>query len=297
MALVVDGGGLVNKGGALGTGAACCCNKCSGPCPNGVSECAPGCGCSDSQCVPCSGPCDAENPCPAGCACVDGACVADSGACCYCANSNYGFAPSANIYYEDYCTEAEAIARLAVLQAAWDANAPDAQDALEANGYSCVRTVGTAAAERFDGLQCEGGEYWNAILGRGVLGDCCGTVDFEAEPVWTDQQFFDAIGQSGNAGYNIVFPCIGPYTNFTCTDGVQPENCCAENHHPGKTCAQNPCVVIESCVAINGCTSDSDCVFQGQDDLAPAGCYCLGYFPAANGEPEQLGTCNANEFP
>jgi hypothetical protein len=27
MALVVDGGGLVNKGGALGTGAACCCNK------------------------------------------------------------------------------------------------------------------------------------------------------------------------------------------------------------------------------------------------------------------------------
>ena len=34
MALVVDGGGLVNKGGALGTGAACCCNtsKCSGGC-------------------------------------------------------------------------------------------------------------------------------------------------------------------------------------------------------------------------------------------------------------------------
>jgi hypothetical protein len=28
MALVVDGGGLVNKGGALGTGAACCCGGC-----------------------------------------------------------------------------------------------------------------------------------------------------------------------------------------------------------------------------------------------------------------------------
>jgi hypothetical protein len=50
MALVVDGGGLVNKGGALGTGAACCCNKCSGPC-------------------------DGENPCPEGCVCVDGECV------------------------------------------------------------------------------------------------------------------------------------------------------------------------------------------------------------------------------
>jgi hypothetical protein len=50
MALVVDGGGLVNKSGALGTGQACCCNKCSGPC-------------------------DEENPCPEGCVCVDGECV------------------------------------------------------------------------------------------------------------------------------------------------------------------------------------------------------------------------------
>ena len=56
MALVVDGGGLVNKGGALGTGAACCCNKCSGPC-------------------------DEENPCATGCVCVDGQCVG-GGACC-----------------------------------------------------------------------------------------------------------------------------------------------------------------------------------------------------------------------
>jgi len=32
MALVVDGGGLVNKGGALGTGAACCCNPPPPPC-------------------------------------------------------------------------------------------------------------------------------------------------------------------------------------------------------------------------------------------------------------------------
>jgi hypothetical protein len=44
MALVVDGGGLVNKGGALGTGQACCCNKCSGPCDE-ENPCTPGCVC------------------------------------------------------------------------------------------------------------------------------------------------------------------------------------------------------------------------------------------------------------
>lgn len=58
MALVNEGGALRVVGGALGTGQACCCNKCSGPCPNGVEDCAPGCGCKDSQCVPCSGPCE-----------------------------------------------------------------------------------------------------------------------------------------------------------------------------------------------------------------------------------------------
>lgn len=58
MALVVDGGGLVNKGGALGTGEACCCNKCSGPC-------------------------DTENPCPEGCECVEGQCTGEAaGVCC-----------------------------------------------------------------------------------------------------------------------------------------------------------------------------------------------------------------------
>ena len=56
MALVVDGGGLVNKGGALGTGAACCCNKCSGPCEaNG--DCAPGCVCVYGECKICTCAC------------------------------------------------------------------------------------------------------------------------------------------------------------------------------------------------------------------------------------------------
>ena len=83
MALVSQGGSLLLRNGALATGAACCCNKCSGPCPNGVSECAPGCGCKDSQCVPCSGPCDEENPCPEECSCIDGNCGPKRpGACC-----------------------------------------------------------------------------------------------------------------------------------------------------------------------------------------------------------------------
>ena len=75
MTLASNNGKLILRDGKLGTGEACCCGGCSGPCPAGVSECAPGCGCKDSQCVPCSGPCDGENPCPEGCVCVDGECV------------------------------------------------------------------------------------------------------------------------------------------------------------------------------------------------------------------------------
>lgn len=59
MALVVDGGGLVNKGGALGTGAACCCGGGGGVC-------------------------DCQNPCPEGFQCVDGECVAGVTDCCFC---------------------------------------------------------------------------------------------------------------------------------------------------------------------------------------------------------------------
>lgn len=74
MDLVVQNGALLKKGNSLGTGQACCCGKCSGPCPTGVGDCAPGCGCKNSECVPCSGPCDEANPCPEGCECVEGTC-------------------------------------------------------------------------------------------------------------------------------------------------------------------------------------------------------------------------------
>ena len=59
-----------------------CCNPCSGPCPNGVTDCAPGCGCKDESCVPCSGPCEASGDCAPGCACVNGVCC-PANACCY----------------------------------------------------------------------------------------------------------------------------------------------------------------------------------------------------------------------
>jgi hypothetical protein len=55
MALVNQGGSLLLQNGALATTQACCCNKCSGPCPNGVSDCAPGCECVDGQCAYCTG--------------------------------------------------------------------------------------------------------------------------------------------------------------------------------------------------------------------------------------------------
>ena len=75
MALINQGGALLLQGGALAGGAACCCGKCSGPCPNGVADCATGCGCSSGQCVPCQGACDEENPCPEGCYCCNGQCI------------------------------------------------------------------------------------------------------------------------------------------------------------------------------------------------------------------------------
>jgi len=75
MALINQGGALLLQGGALASGAACCCGKCSGPCPNGVADCATGCGCSSGQCVPCQGACDEENPCPEGCYCCNGQCI------------------------------------------------------------------------------------------------------------------------------------------------------------------------------------------------------------------------------
>jgi hypothetical protein len=57
MALVVDGGGLVNKGGALGTGQECCCG--GPPCPHPPI----GTECDDSRCRP--------GDCPDGCFCFE----------------------------------------------------------------------------------------------------------------------------------------------------------------------------------------------------------------------------------
>lgn len=61
MPLYLKDGKLLVKGGALGTGQACCCNKCSGPC-DGENPCPPGCVCVDGECQesPCSGPCDSS---------------------------------------------------------------------------------------------------------------------------------------------------------------------------------------------------------------------------------------------
>jgi hypothetical protein len=52
MALINQGGKLLLRDGKLGTGQACCCNKCSGPC-DGENPCPPGCVCVDGQCVEC----------------------------------------------------------------------------------------------------------------------------------------------------------------------------------------------------------------------------------------------------
>ena len=118
MALVVDGGGLVNKGGALGTGAACCCNKCSGPC-DGENPCPEGCVCFQGRCLPaCVG---GGKTCPEGWFCCsqlvniqnNGAVYLDvclpllipdqeEGQCCF----NYGAAcnPDAKTFAECFCT-------------------------------------------------------------------------------------------------------------------------------------------------------------------------------------------------
>ena len=47
MALINQGGKLLLQNGALTTGQACCCNKCSGPCDK-YNKCVLGCGCDTS---------------------------------------------------------------------------------------------------------------------------------------------------------------------------------------------------------------------------------------------------------
>jgi hypothetical protein len=61
MALINQGGKLLLQNGALASGAACCCNKCSGPCDS-ENPCPEGCACVDGECVtsPCSGPCGCQ---------------------------------------------------------------------------------------------------------------------------------------------------------------------------------------------------------------------------------------------
>ncbi len=227
MALVVDGGGLVNKGSALGTGQACCCNKCSGPCPEGVSECAPGCGCKDSQCVPCSGPCDEENPCPEGCVCVDGECVT-AGACCWCPEQNdYAWMGQPAV---QYCTSDTEYAEEQQNQMEFDnallaVRIQEAEDA----GFDCLISVyseiislGSCPAPE---LGLEGTGTAKRRTAAYLNFACCGVIDVDAP-------FFNH------------FPlCIqGP--ERACEDGVTAENCaarCNSTHHPGQTCAEEPC--------------------------------------------------------
>ena len=63
MAITVEDGKIVVEGGSIGTGQACCCKKCEGPCEEN-EDCAPGCRCVDGECVEeCSGPCsECEEP-------------------------------------------------------------------------------------------------------------------------------------------------------------------------------------------------------------------------------------------
>ena len=51
-----EGGKPIFKDGKVGTGAACCCNKCSGPCESN-GDCAPGCVCVYGECKICTCAC------------------------------------------------------------------------------------------------------------------------------------------------------------------------------------------------------------------------------------------------
>ena len=81
MALINQGGKLLLKNGALAGGTACCCGKCSGPCPTGVTDCPVGCGCSSGQCVECASQAYCRpgmygfGTCPPGCCCLGNKCV------------------------------------------------------------------------------------------------------------------------------------------------------------------------------------------------------------------------------
>jgi hypothetical protein len=89
VAITVEDGKIVVEGGSIGTGEACCCKKCEGPCDE-ENPCPEGCICCNGVCVEeipegeCCGPCDEENPCPEGCICCNGVCVEEipEGECC-----------------------------------------------------------------------------------------------------------------------------------------------------------------------------------------------------------------------
>lgn len=225
MALVVDGGGLVNKGGALGTGAACCCNKCSGPCPTGVSECAPGCGCKDSQCVPCSGPCDEENPCGEGCSCIDGECgPAD---CCFCNGLSFAWQGGEWRGRSSWDSKEEAKSAAEEIVGICESLAED----MKANGY-CDASVtevdlDTAVYPFTPPWLDPPVEQWFLNLSTLIVAGGCCSGEYASGPPLGPKYPFEPLQNNYVFG---VTPCVdnGQRTNVTCfpCSGCQGDPCC-----------------------------------------------------------------------
>jgi hypothetical protein len=279
MALINQGGKLLLQNGALASGAACCCNKCSGPC-------------------------DSENPCPEGCACVDGECVTSpcSGPC---GCQEQDFACSV-IFFDteeeanQFCQDPAKIFRncdiydpavnpLPDQGERWgvdycECTAPSAcpegcacvdGECVQGTGACCVCTDGWYY--QFIGDRSwdtkEEADAWNLVL-EGIAATAVNSLEANGyECIFSNppsQPFLDESldppkwynpGQGGHGGTccgvidyegtpasdgdnDTIYPCIQDDVTRDCVEGVSQaecEDCEAHTFHAGQTCGDNPC--------------------------------------------------------
>ena len=211
-----NNGKIILKNGNIGNGAACCCNKCSGPC-------------------------DGESPCPEGCACVDGQCVPGGSSCCRCGavlfEYPYQYVELFGQTFWDTEGEANAAADTAV------GFVENMADTMLANGYCSadVAIQDPRVRSYFAPWLDPPRTVWELAQPIAqIFGGCCGftRIDVPISEMWPGTNF----PIFGNRG-----ACVDDGSNVTCAEcrGCGGDPCCT--FHPGQTCEEEPCAPQVCC--------------------------------------------------